>query len=848
MIRNFRVAALAMPMLLVGCLYPYFPTADAGADQSATEGAVVHLKGSGTDVDGKVVDYQWRQVSGPTVKLSNANKKNAKFTAPDVEIQTSLEFELVVKDNYGAPSEPDTVTVLVDQIKFFGTAPGGPEDYEHLLTYFDQITPENAGKWGSVEGTRDTMNWTALDTAYQTAVANNLKFKFHTLLWGQQQPGWLTGLPAAEQLEEIEEWMAAVAARYPDLEYVEVLNEPLNAPPPYREALGGAGTTGFDWVIKSFELARKHFPKARLILNEYNVIVENGITTNYLNIINLLNERKLIDGVGEQAHFYERANPEVLLGNLDRLTATGLPVYISEFDLNLANDADQANVMSKLFPIFWDHPGVAGVTHWGHQQGSMWRANAFLVRTDGTTRPAMDWVQCYIGGGGDACTVPEFVHPGWVGDQNGVTLDAVNHDEGSGVVSGGVIAYTDDGDWIKFKGVQFRSDWNKVWVAYAKGNTTQGSISVHLDSLDSPAAVTVNLPPTAGWGSSATVEEALASISGTHDVFIRFNGGPGVANLSSVRFGKPIPPSTTNLLNNGGFEAGIAGWSNWGSGSLSVSTAQAHGGTQSLLSTGRTGTGGFAAYNLTSLVQRGTTYAVGAWLLHTGAANTTGRLAAKVECTVATTPAGHNTYPWLQNNGAVAPNTWTQLAGNLVIPNCDLVEVSIYFEGTAAGVDVYLDDIRVVPPNNNLVNDGGFETGIAGWSSWNGSMLSASGLQKRNGAQSLRATARPDANQFAVYNLTSRVTAGNTYAVSAWVFQTGAANDVVRLASKVGCSAGDTYPWLQNNAAVVPNTWTQLSGNLVIPAGCTVVDVVIFLEGTPIGADVFVDDVSVTAP
>jgi hypothetical protein len=217
-----------------------------------------------------------------------------------------------------------------------------------------------------------------------------------------------------------------------------------------------------------------------------------------------------------------------------------------------------------------------------------------------------------------------------------------------------------------------------------------------------------------------------------------------------------------------------------------------------------------------------------------------------VECTAATAPAGHNTYPWLQNNGAVAPNTWTQLAGNLVIPNCDLVEVSIYFEGTAAGVDVYLDDVRVVPPNNNLVNDGGFETGIAGWSSWNGSTLGASTLQSRNGLQSLRASARPNANQFAVYNLTSRVAAGNTYAVSAWVFHTGAANDVVRLASKVGCASGDTYPWLQNNAAVAPNTWTQLQGNLAIPAGCTVVDVVIFLEGTSPGSDVFVDDVSAT--
>ena len=505
MIRNLRVAALAMPLLLVGCLYPYFPTADAGADQTVTEGAVVHLERQRHRCRRQDrVTTSGPRSPGPPSNSATPTRRTLNFKAPDVDLQTTLEFELVVNDNYGAPSEPDKVAVTVDQIKFFGTAPGGPEDYEHLLTYFDQITPENAGKWGSVEGTRDTMNWTALDTAYQTAVANNLKFKFHTLLWGQQQPGWIAALPPAEQLEEIEEWMAAVAARYPDLEYVEVLNEPLNAPPPYREALGGAGTTGFDWVIKSFELARKHFPKAKLILNEYNVIIENGITTNYLNVINLLKERKLIDGVGEQAHFYERANPEVLAGNLDRLTATGLPVYISEFDLNLSNDADQANVMSKLFPIFWDHPGVAGVTHWGHLQGSMWRTNAYLVRTDGTTRPAMDWVQCYIGGGGDACTVPEFVHPGWVGDQYGLTLDAVNHDEGSGVVSGGVIAYTDDGDWIKFKGVQFRSDWNKIWVAYAKGNTTPGSVSVHLDSLDSPAIVTVDLPPTAGWGSSAT--------------------------------------------------------------------------------------------------------------------------------------------------------------------------------------------------------------------------------------------------------------------------------------------------------------------------------------------------------
>lgn len=851
-LRSFRLLSFALPILLLGCssdnnngpLPPpaTWPVAQAGEDQTVAEGSVVTLQGSASA--GTATQYVWSQVSGPEVDFTVSPTGELKFVAPDVLAQTTLEFDLVIVDERQTASAPDRVVVTVNQQKFFGTAPGGPEDYEHLVTYFNQITPENAGKWGSVEATRDVMDWTALDTAHQTAVDNGFEFKYHVLLWGQQQPGWIASLPAEEQLAEIEEWMAAVAARYPDLDLVEVVNEPMNAPPSYRDALGGAGETGYDWIITAFEMAREHFPNAQLILNEYNVIVDDGLTTNYLNIIGLLQERGLIDGIGEQAHFYERANPEVLAANLDRLAATGLPIYISEFDLNLADDADQANVMSRLFPIFWDHPRVAGVTHWGHLQGSVWRTNAYLIRTDGTTRPALDWLMCYIGGGGDTCTVPEYVHPGWHGDEFGLTLEAVMNDQNQGVVSGGTIAYTDDGDWIMFKGVEFDSGWDTIWVNYAKGNTDEGSISIHLDSLDNDAAATVELPPTSGWGSAATVEDVWTPIVGTHDVYVRFNGTSGVGNLNNVRFGKPIPPSTVNLVTDGGFETGAAGWNNWGgNGTLSASTLQAHAGTQSLQSTGRSGTGGYAAYNLTSVVQRNTTYAVTAWALHTGAANDTVRLAAKVECTPATAPSGHNTYPWLQNNSAVAPNTWTQLSGNLVIPDCDIVDVAIYFEGTATGVDVYLDDVSVTPPADaNLVTDGGFETGIAGWDNWGNGDLSASTAQAHDGAQSLLSINRSGTGGFAAYNLTSVVSAGNSYAVSAWVYVDGT---TARLARKLRCGGADSYSWLDNNTAVAPNTWTQLSGTLDIPADCALEEATIYFENVPTGVDAYIDDVSV---
>jgi GH35 family endo-1,4-beta-xylanase len=842
-VRFTRFAAALAALLLAGCPLDTPLVADAGPDQTVTESEPVTLQGSGPEVKGLILFYKWRQTGGPKVKVRASSGGRLTFTAPDTIIQTPLQFELTISDQFGRRSRPDEVTVTVDQIKFFGTAPGGPEDYDHALTYFNQITPENAGKWGSVEATRDEMNWEALDTAYQFARDNGLAFKFHTLIWGQQQPAWVTTLPPEEQLEEIEEWMAAVAERYPDLTMVEVVNEPTNAPPAYLDALGGAGETGYDWVITAFEMARKHFPDAQLILNEYNVLILEQLTSRYMEVVTLLQERGLIDGIGEQAHFFERGNLDVIAANLDTLAATGLPVYISEFDVNLTGDADQANVVRNLFRIFWEHPSVAGVTHWGHLQGSVWRPNAYLVRSDGTTRPALDWLVCYMDAGDDACTVPEYMPPGWRGRESGLTLEAVEHDEGEGVASGNVISFTDDGDWIAFKGVEFQQTWNTFWVTYAKGNQDPGSISVHLDSLENAPALTVELPPTAGWGTSATVEQEWPAIDSVRDVYIRFNGGPGVGNLNSVRFGRPQPPSDLNLLTDGGFEEGITGWMSWNGSTLTASTNQVHSGAQSLRASARPDANQFAVYNLTSLVSRDTTYAVSAWVYVNGstAANTV-RLASKVEC------AGSSAnFPWLHNNTAVAPNTWTQLSGNLAIPDCDIVDVAIFFEGTAPGSDVYVDDVKVVPPDDNVVANGSFEADTSGWVAWNGSTLTASADQAHSGSQSLRASARPDANQFAVYNLTGRVSPATTYAVNAWTLITGADPGTVRLAAKVECAGSSAnFPWLHNHTAVPGSTWTQLSGNLVIP-DCEIVDVVIFFEGTAPGVDVYVDDVSVRA-
>jgi endo-1,4-beta-xylanase len=284
-----------------------------------------------------------------------------------------------------------------DHCKFLGNViPGSvPSDF---ATYWNQVTPENGGKWGSVEGTQDVMNWDNLDLAYDYAKGKGFLFKQHTFVWGQQQPTWIGGLTSAQQLEEVEEWIKLYCERFPATDYIDVVNEPLHAVPSYSAALGGAGSTGWDWVIWAFEKARQYCPNAKLALNDYNIISNNSATDQYLQIINLLKTRNLIDVIGEQGHFLETTPIATIKANLNKLEETGIPIHISEYDVNISNDGDQKLKYEEQFSVLWKHPGVEGITLWGYKQGQIWRTDAYLVRSAGTERPAMTWLKSYVPG------------------------------------------------------------------------------------------------------------------------------------------------------------------------------------------------------------------------------------------------------------------------------------------------------------------------------------------------------------------------------------------------------------------------------------------------------------------
>jgi endo-1,4-beta-xylanase len=284
--------------------------------------------------------------------------------------------------------------------KFVGNITTRGQVRADFVSSWDQITPENEGKWGSVESVRGQMNWAPLDRVYAYAKQHGLPFKQHTLVWGSQQPGWLASLPPAQQAAEVEEWIRLFCERYPDVALIDVVNEPPpHTTPVYMNALGGAGASGHDWIVQAFRWTRRYCPEAILILNDYNNIEYGGDNTRFIEITKaLVRAGAPIDAVGAQAHDAYKLPTGTVQQLLRKLAReTGLPVYVSEYDIDLASDAQQQQVMQSQFTMFWREPYVKGITLWGYVSGATWRPNTGLMSASGAPRPALTWLRDFLG-------------------------------------------------------------------------------------------------------------------------------------------------------------------------------------------------------------------------------------------------------------------------------------------------------------------------------------------------------------------------------------------------------------------------------------------------------------------
>jgi endo-1,4-beta-xylanase len=278
--------------------------------------------------------------------------------------------------------------------KFVGNITTRGQVRSDFATYWNQISPENEGKWGSVEGTKDKMNWAGLDAIHTYTKAHGTVFKQHNFIWGQQQPSWLAGLSAADQKAQVQQWIQLFCERYPDVAIIDVVNEPTHNQPVYMNAIGGAGASGYDWIVQALNWAHQYCPNAILLVNDFNNIEYGNDRDAFIKLAKAVKAAGApINGIGAQAHDAYKLSVSTVQTNLDMLASqTGLPVYITEFDINEANDATQKTDMQNLITMFETDENVKGITIWGYIQGQTWETNSGLMSASGTMRPAMQWL------------------------------------------------------------------------------------------------------------------------------------------------------------------------------------------------------------------------------------------------------------------------------------------------------------------------------------------------------------------------------------------------------------------------------------------------------------------------
>ena len=265
--------------------------------------------------------------------------------------------------------------------KFLGnitTGWPGSMDYNGFKysEYWNQVTPENGTKWGTVEGTRNSYYWSGADPAFKYAKEHGFPFKFHCLVWGSQYPNWIKNLSAKDRYKAIEKWMDKVKSKYPDLELIDVVNEAIDGHQAdtylMREALGGNGETGYDWIIKAFEMAHERWPNAILIYNDFNTF--NWNTDQFIDLVRTLRDAGApIDAYGCQAHDLGGVSQNTFKSVMAKIQdALKIPMYITEYDIGDTNDSNQKWNYQQHFPVMWEADYCAGVTLWGWMYGNTW--------------------------------------------------------------------------------------------------------------------------------------------------------------------------------------------------------------------------------------------------------------------------------------------------------------------------------------------------------------------------------------------------------------------------------------------------------------------------------------------
>jgi endo-1,4-beta-xylanase len=344
------------------------------------------------------------------------------------------------------------------------------KDIALVKVQFNQISPENDLKWQLIQPREgaDGYNFGPADAYVNFGLSNHMYIVGHTLVWHSQTPAWVfqgtnvppestntpsngTNAPGGpgrgrgpgggfgisgprasreELLQRMHDHIATVVGRYKGkIKVWDVVNE----------AIADGGTNilritpweqiiGPDFIAKAFEYAHEADPEAILRYNDYSLENPAKRTKLITLIKSLLAQGVPVMAIGSQTHV-SVSSPSFEQEDLalTEIESLGLPIHITEFDVNgaqggqrstsgdvaanaattqggLVSDADKklADAYAGLFRAFLKHDkSIKVVTFWGLNDGVSWRSQGrpLLFDANDEPKPAFGAVISAVTGG-----------------------------------------------------------------------------------------------------------------------------------------------------------------------------------------------------------------------------------------------------------------------------------------------------------------------------------------------------------------------------------------------------------------------------------------------------------------
>lgn len=310
-----------------------------------------------------------------------------------------------------------------------------------ITANFDSFTCENEMKPDAVLRQKESQDGLADGSTYKDpvvdfsrsnaailrALENDIKIRFHTLVWHAQTPRWFFTEDYTNEgeyvsrevmLARMESYIRQVLTyfdtEYPELIYaVDVVNEAFNGPisdeNPHgvvEEVDGHANywfdVLGPDYVYYAFYYARQYAPDyMKLFYNDYNT---SSKTQRIIDGLQKIQDEGLIDGIGMQSHVsINDVMDMTLLPTVRAFCRAGYEVQITEFDLGIGQEATEENLekqarkikclMIGLQKLVDNGMPFTSMTFWGYTDrpaSGGWRAgeHALLFDEEGNPKRA----------------------------------------------------------------------------------------------------------------------------------------------------------------------------------------------------------------------------------------------------------------------------------------------------------------------------------------------------------------------------------------------------------------------------------------------------------------------------